>query len=71
MLDSKAGEITLNAYVISSKEIIESYLNIGSGASLMISSYIFGLIWGKTVFTYSVLIVRVMKVIYLKTEVPF
>ena len=29
------------------REIIESYLNIGSGALLIISGYIFGIIWGK------------------------
>ena len=29
------------------KEIIESCLNIASGALLIISGYIFGLIWGK------------------------
>ena len=46
-LDNKTGEITLNAYLISLKEIIESCLNIGSGALLIISGYIFGLIWGK------------------------
>ena len=40
-------EITLNAYLVSLKEFIESCLNIGSGALLKISGYIFGLIWGK------------------------
>ena len=29
------------------REIIESYLNIGSGALQMISGYIFGIIYGK------------------------
>ena len=29
------------------REIVESYLNIGSGALLIISGYIFGIIWGK------------------------
>ena len=48
VLDNKTGEITLNAYLISVREIIESSLNIGSGALPMISSgYIFGIIWGK------------------------
>ena len=35
LLDNKIGEITLNAYIISLREIIESCLNIGSGALLM------------------------------------
>ena len=35
LLDNKIGEITLNAYLISLREIIESCLNIGSGALLM------------------------------------
>ena len=48
VLDNKTGEITLNAYLISVREIIASCLNIGSGALPMISSgYIFGIIWGK------------------------
>ena len=48
LLDNKTDEITLNAYLISVREIIESCLNIGSGTSSMISSgYIFGIIWGK------------------------
>ena len=46
-LDNKTGEIKLNTYLVSLKEIIESCLNIGSGALLIISGYIFGLIWGK------------------------
>ena len=47
LLDNKTGEITLNAYLVSLKKIIGSCLNIGSGALLIISCYIFGLIWGK------------------------
>ena len=47
LLANKTGEITLTAYLISLKEIIESCLNIGSGVLLMISGYIFGIIWGK------------------------
>ena len=41
LLHNKIGEITLNAYLISLREIIESCLNIGSGALLMISGYIY------------------------------
>ena len=47
LLDKKTGDITLNAYLVSLKEIIESSLNIGSGALLIIGGYIFGLLWGK------------------------
>ena len=46
-LDHKTGEIRLNAYLVSLKEIIESCLNIGSSGLLIIIGYIFGLIWGK------------------------
>ena len=35
LLANKTGEITLSAYLISLREIIESCLNIGSGALLM------------------------------------
>ena len=42
LLDNKTGETTLNAYLVSLKEIVKSCLNIVSGALL-----IFGLIWGK------------------------
>ena len=71
LLDNKIGEITLNAYIISLREIIESCLNIGSGALLMISGYIFGIIWEKDFVTYLILIARIMKVIFLKMEVLF
>ena len=71
LLDNKTGEITLNAYLISLREIVESYLNIESGALLMISGYIFGIIWEKTVLTCLILIERIMKVIFLKMEVLF
>ena len=47
LLDSKTGEITLNAYLVSLKEIVESCLNIGSGALLIVSGYILEPIWGK------------------------
>ena len=51
LLDNKTGEITLNAYLVSLKEIIESCLNIWSGAlliiRLIISGYIFGILWEK------------------------
>ena len=47
LLDNKDGEITLSAYLVSLKEVIESCLNIGSGALLIISGYIFGLIYRK------------------------
>ena len=63
--------VTLNAYLISLREIIESCLNTGSGALLMISGYIFGIIWGKDFVTYLILIARIMKVIFLKMEVLF
>ena len=44
LLDNKTGEITLYAYLVSSKGIIDSCLNIGSGVLLIIRGYIFGLI---------------------------
>ena len=47
LLDSKTGEITLNAYLVSLKEIVESCLNIGSGALLIVSGYILEPIWRK------------------------
>ena len=47
LLDNKTGEITLYVYLVSLKEIIESCLNIGSGALLIMSGYIFGILWGK------------------------
>ena len=49
LLDNKTGEITLNANLVSLKEIIEICLNIGNGALLIISGYIFGLTWRKIV----------------------
>ena len=66
--------VTLNAYLISLREIIESCLNTGSGALLMISGYIFGIIWGKHrvyLFTYLILMAGIMKVIFLKMEELF
>ena len=65
LLDNKTGEITLNA--VSLKEIIESCLNIGSGALLIFLDF-FG---DEIVFTYLILTVRMMKVIYLKVAVLF
>ena len=47
LLDNKTGEITLDAYLVSLKEIIERCLNIGSDALLIISDYSFGLFWEK------------------------
>ena len=47
LLDNKTGEITLYAYLVSLKGIIDSCLNIGSGVLLIIRGYIFGLLWGK------------------------
>ena len=41
LLANKTGQITLKTYLISLREIIESCLNIGSGALLMISGYIY------------------------------
>ena len=52
LFGNKTGEITLNAYLVSLKEIIESCLNIGSAALPIISGYIFGILWEITVFTY-------------------
>ena len=66
--------ITLNAYLISLREIIESCLIIGSGALLMIRGYIFGIIWGKDcvyLFTYLILIAMIMEVLFLKMGVLF
>ena len=66
--------ITLNAYLFSLREIIESCLIIRSGALLMISGYILGIIWGKDcvyLFTYLIIIARIMEVIFLKMGVLF
>ena len=71
LLDSKTGEITLNAYLVSLKEIIESCLNIGSGALLIINGIFLEFFREKTVFTYLILIVRMMKVIYFKMALLF
>ena len=71
LLDNKTGEITLNAYLVSLKEIIESCLNIGSGALLIINGIFLEFFREKTVFTYLILIVRMMKVIYFKMALLF
>ena len=63
-LDNKTGEITLNACPVSLKEIIENYLNIGSGALLIIICYIFRLIGEMSVFTYLIIIASIMKEIF-------
>ena len=47
LLDNKTGEMTLNAHLISLREIIESCLYIESGALLTISRYIFRIFGGK------------------------
>ena len=71
LLYNKTVEIKLNAYLICLREIIESCLNMGRGALLMISGYVFEIIWRKDFFTYLILIARIMKVIFLKMEVLF
>ena len=71
LLDNKTGEITLNVYLVSSKEIIESCFNIGSGALLTKSGYVLEFFGEKAVFTYLILVVRMMKVIYLKMALLF
>ena len=70
-LDNKTGEITLNVNLVSLKEIIESCLNVGSGALLIISGYIFGLIWGTECVSLFDSHSKDYKVIFLKMEVLF
>ena len=71
LLDNKASKITLNAYLVSLKEIIKSCLNIVSGALLLISGYFFGLSWGKDCVYLFDSHTNIMKVIYLKMEALF
>ena len=47
LLENKAGKITLNASLVSLKEIIGSCLNIRSDELLIRCGYIFGHIWRK------------------------
>ena len=47
LLEKKAGEITLDKYLISSTEIISSSVNTNYGVLLFVSGYVLGIIWGR------------------------
>ena len=47
LLQNKTGEITDGTYLLSTEEIKNNVLQIGTGSLLIVNSYVFGLIWGK------------------------
>ena len=49
-LNNKTGEITAGAYLVSITEIVSDCQRIGTGALLIISNYILGLLWGNQCF---------------------
>ena len=72
LLGNKIDEITVNACVGSLKEVIESCLNIWKWYVTYNKWLYFRTYLGKRlVFTYLILIARIMNVIFLKIEVLF
>ena len=49
-LNNRTGEITAGAYLVSITEIVSDCQQIGTGALLIINSYILGLLWEKQCF---------------------
>ena len=49
-LNIRIGEITAGAYLVSISEIVSDCQQIGTGALLIISNYILGLLWGNQCF---------------------